>query len=119
MSKRSDADLISDIKEAIGRIAEYLGEMSYGDFLEDIKTQDAIIRNIEVIGEAAKGVTDRVRSSSSEIPWKSIAAMRDRLIHQYFGVNLEIVWQVVSHDLRELEPHFSSLLREIPSGDHD
>lgn len=99
MSDRTDADLLDDIREAIARIAAYIGDMSYEAFLLDIKTQDAVIRNIEIVGEAAKGVSDRLRNANPQVPWRSMAGMRDRLIHQYFGVNLDIVWQVVSCEL--------------------
>lgn len=99
MSRRADSERLNDLREAIQRIQIYLGGISYEEFLDDPKTQDAVIRNIEVIGEAAKGVSEQVREAQQHIPWRNMAGMRDRLIHDYFGVNLDIVWQVVSEEL--------------------
>ncbi len=65
--------------------------MAYEAFLKDLKTQDAVVRNLEIIGEATKQIPDEARQYAPHIPWKSIAGMRDKLIHQYFGVNLDVV----------------------------
>ena len=110
-------DLVHDIQEAIQRIANYLGEMSYDDFCEDIKTQDAVIRNIEIVGEAAKCISDNLRVKAPHIPWKNMAGMRDRLIHHYFGVNLDIVWQVVAVELPNLNSEFDILVDEDKAED--
>lgn len=80
----------------------------YAAFLRDTKTQDAVIRNIEIIGEAAKRLSAEFRKAHGDIRWPEIAGMRDRLVHNYFGVNWEIVWDVVRTKLPELT---SSLAR--------
>ena len=95
MSNRGNPARLADIGEAIDRIVAYVGAMSYEEFVLDIKTQDAVIRNIEIIGEAAKSVSEQLRAASPQVPWRSLAGMRDRLLHQYFGVNLDIVWPAI------------------------
>lgn len=99
MSKRRDEDLISDMQEAMQRIARYIEPLTYDTFLRDTKTQDAVLRNLEIIGEASKYVSANLRDCTPHLPWKSMAGMRDRLIHHYFGVNLDIVWQVITIEL--------------------
>lgn len=113
MSERAEIEFVNDILEAVQRISRYLGGLSYDDFRRDTKTQDAVIRNIEVIGEAAKGVTEEWRAKHPHIPWKSMAGMRDRLIHHYFGVNLDIVWQVASEELPLLTPELSQITKTV------
>lgn len=95
MSKREDLDWISDIKEAIARVEDYTRNMSYDQFRIDLRTQDAVIRNIGIIGEAAKNVSAEFKHRHRNIEWKAIAGTRDKLIHHYFGVNLDILWDVI------------------------
>lgn len=108
MSERTGLELLGDILEATRRIRSYVGEMSYEEFRSDTKTQDSVLRNLEVIGEASRKLPTHERSMIPGVPWKSMAGMRDRLIHDYAGVNLDIVWQVISEELprlvREIEP---------------
>jgi len=113
MSKRSDAELLQDIEEAITRIIAYTTKMSYGKFLADKKTQDAVVRNLEIVGEAVKGLSAILRKKHSSIPWKNIAGMRDRLIHDYSGVNLDIVWGVVKDELPGLVQEARKILRGL------
>lgn len=102
MSERVDGDWLDGILEAMQRIALYIDGLDYSSFLDDTKTQDAVIRNLEVIGEASKNLSPQFRLATPEIPWKNLAGMRDRLIHRYFGVNLDIVWQAASVELPAL-----------------
>ena len=102
MSERTDRDFLEHIREAAGRATFYTQKLTFEVFLEDTKTQDAVIRNIEVIGEATKNLSDELRNRHTAIPWKSLAGMRDRLIHRYFGVNLDIVWNVAKKELPEM-----------------
>lgn len=84
MSKRQDRELLSDVKEAIKRIGIYTQKIEYKEFLQDIKTQDAVVRNLEIIGEAVKNIPKELKKKFYEIPWKELAGVRDRLIHKYF-----------------------------------
>lgn len=102
MSERNDINYLKDILEAARRAFGFSAGLKYDDFVKDIKTQDAVIRNIEIIGEAAKNVTESTRCKYPKVPWKQIAGMRDKLVHQYFGVNIDVVWDVVQKDLEKL-----------------
>jgi uncharacterized protein with HEPN domain len=96
MSERKDGDFLIDIQEAVRRAMNYTAGMVYEIFLSDTKTQDAVIRNLEIIGEATKNLSVEFRTRYPDVPWKSMAGARDRLIHDYFGVNLDIVWEIVT-----------------------
>ncbi|MBI4317729.1 MAG: DUF86 domain-containing protein [Chloroflexi bacterium] len=102
MSKRSDRDCLSDIREALERITTYVAGMIYESFVADKRTQDAVVRNLEILGAATKNLSEEFRAAYPSVPWKSMAATRDRLIHHYFGVNLDIVWQVITLELPAL-----------------
>ena len=102
MSKRGNVEFLNDVQEAIRRIELYTQDIDYEDFLEDIKAQDAVVRNLEIIGEAAKNISDDFKAKYPQIPWKDLAGIRDKLIHHYFGVNLEIVWAIIDEDLPQL-----------------
>lgn len=102
MSKREDTAIIQDMKEAIERIMSYTSRMEYDGFQQDYKTQDAVIRNIEILGEAAKLLSDETKEKHPDIPWKDIAGTRDKLIHDYFGVNIDIVWDIAKNEIPTL-----------------
>ncbi len=113
MSKRGDKEILMDILEAINRIKIYTNGMDYETFLLDIKTQDAVIRNIEIIGEAVKLLSPKIKEKYNNIPWKDIAGIRDKLIHFYFGINLDIVWDVAKNKVLEIEKSIKEILKEI------
>ena len=113
MSKPSDLDLLDDILICMEKIQSYIVGFTYEQFINDLKTQDAVIRNIEVIGEAVKHLSDNLRLKYSDIPWKEISGTRDRLIHDYFGVNIDIVWKIATVDIPKLKPKIENVKDEF------
>jgi uncharacterized protein with HEPN domain len=111
---RDDRFYLLHILDCIKRILEYTRDGRDG-FFSDTKTQDAVIRNIEVIGEAAKNLSPELRAANPDVPWKQIAGMRDTLIHHYFGVKLDLVWQVVATDLPGFQARVEQLLAGPPA----
>jgi len=110
MSKRGVVEILSDIKEAISRISNYIKDVSYEQFLYDLKTQDAVVRNFEIIGEAVKLLPEELKKKYDAIPWIKIAGIRDRLIHQYFGVNYEILWIIIQEELTDFYINLDKIL---------
>ena len=111
MSERTDIEYLADTKEAVLRINAYTQDLTFEQFLEDKKTQDAVVRNLEVIGEAVKNISEESKSRFPQIPWKDLAGVRDKLIHHYFGVNFDIVWNIVKQELPELLSQLEEILK--------
>lgn len=103
---------LQDILEAIKRIDEYLDKLTFEEFSKDNKTADAVIRNFAVIGEAAKHIPASVKRKHPEVAWKRMAGMRDKVIHEYFGVDLKILWDTSKIDLPASKPVLKRLLKE-------
>lgn len=101
--KRGAAELLSDMRDAIHAAREFSRGVTFEEFRNNREKQFAIIHALEIIGEAAKGVPASVRDDYPDVPWRDIAGMRDRLIHGYFSVNLERLWNTVQQDLPHLE----------------
>lgn len=109
-------DYLEHILEAIERIDRYLSDMDEVTFLNDQKTQDAVVRNFEIIGEAAHNIEryhSEFAAAHSEVPWTVIYAMRNRVAHGYFKVDLEMVWKTIYTDLPELHIQIKNLLQQI------
>lgn len=94
---------LEHILESISLIEEYVKDKDKSDFLESPQLQDSVIRRVEIIGETIKNIPDEVKETHSIIPWKKIVGMRDILIHQYFGVDLNLTWKVIEKDIPELK----------------
>lgn len=103
---------LEDILEAARKIAVYTGGLSKTAFLEDEKTIDAVVRNLEVIGEAVKKLPEDLRAQHSAVEWKKIAGLRDILIHEYFGLDAEIVWDIVQNKVPALDREVRTMLHE-------
>jgi uncharacterized protein with HEPN domain len=113
MSNRSIFLLIEDIWEAIEKIERYTNGMTQDTFQEDEKTSDAVVRNFEVIGEAAGRLPEDFTNRYSEIEWSKIVGLRNRIVHEYFGVDLEIIWQILQNDLPAFKAALSTIRSEL------
>lgn len=109
MRETRDEPYLRHIEDSIGRIERYTAA-GRDSFLTDPMVQDAVVRNLEVIGEAAKQLSEEARAAAPEIRWREIAGMRDKLIHQYFGVDLDVVWAVVERELEPLREAIKAIL---------
>jgi uncharacterized protein with HEPN domain len=103
MSKRKPDVYLQDILESIGFIQRFLEGISEDEFYKNVEKQDAVLRRLEIIGEAVKHLPDEIREDHPDIPWRQIAGMRDILIHEYFGITLEMVWVVATEDILDLK----------------
>lgn len=110
---KDDRIYLLHIRDAIRQIVEYTATEK-DSFLADRKTQDAVIRNLEIIGEATKRISPSLKSAHADVAWKPIAGMRDKLIHDYFGVNVQLVWEAVERDLPQLYEKVNELLATLP-----
>lgn len=109
---KDDRIYLLHIRDAIQHILEYT-VAGKANFLDDRKTQDAVVRNLEIIGEATRRLASSLKDAHPDISWKPIAGMRDKLIHDYFGINLQLVWDVVERDLPALSHKVSQLLEDL------
>jgi len=108
-------DYVQDILEAIIEVKDFTAGMGLGDFVNDKKTINAVVRSLEIIGEAAKKIPGDMREKYPDIPWKGMAGMRDKLIHEYFGVDLDIVWEVINVELPPIKPLIQQVLEDVDS----
>lgn len=120
-----DQDYLEHIQDAIGKIHRYVSGKSEADFMVNDLVQDGVIRNLEIIGEAAAKLSAELKSTHSEVPWGEIAGMRNRLIHGYISVNLQIVWDTVEKVLPDFLAKVADIQGELrqprplrPSGEH-
>lgn len=111
--ERDYKDYLKDIVEAIEKTQSFTSNIDYDSFIKDDKTIFAVIRALEVVGEALKGVSEDIRKLNPDIPWKDMAGMRDVLIHDYFGVDYETVWLTVKEKIPEILPLIKNLLKEM------
>lgn len=113
MSERPVRVLLDDILESVQKARRYVAGLDREAFLSDEKTADAVVRNLEIIGEAAGRLPERFRSQHGEIEWRRIVGLRNRIVHEYFGIDLAIVWEILQHELPELENRVSAIRRSI------
>jgi uncharacterized protein with HEPN domain len=111
MSKRTPGLLLEDIQESAEKILEYTGDMSFEEFSNDNKTVDAVIRNFEIIGEASNLLPDEIKDKYSEIDWHRIRGFRNRIVHDYFGVDLQILWKITTDQIPGLLSEIIKIIR--------
>ena len=102
---------IEDILDSIAKINAYTKDMSFSEFKNDSKTQDAVVRNFEIIGEAARQIPPDIKKKNPKVPWKAMIGMRNKMIHEYAGVVLEVVWKTLKEDLPGLEKQLKEIFR--------
>lgn len=111
MCKKEELLYFQDIIDSIKKIEQYTKKMSFDDFMEDSKTIDAVVRNLEIIGEATRYIAIATKQKHPEIPWAQIAGMRNKVIHEYSGVDSSILWQTVKVDIPDLKKKIIKILQ--------
>ena len=117
MTQRDFADSLQDILEAIGAIERFTAKVNLENFVQNEEKCFAVEKALEIIGEAVKNVPDFVRRDYPEIPWKKIAGMRDKLAHQYWHTDVEVVWKTVQEDVPKLKVMITRIIEDLPNDD--
>ncbi len=115
MKDRKDDLCLHDIAKSCTKITEYLGNVSEKAFKSNELLQDAVVRNIEIIGEASKGISPELREQNPEIEWREIMRMRDKIVHHYFKLDLDVIWQTVTEDIPQLKLKIDDILKSTPN----
>lgn len=111
--ERSYLMYLLDIQTAMLRIEEYIQGLSYSSFVKDYKTVDAVIRNFEVIGEASKNLPDSIKERYPEIPWSEMYLLRNKVSHEYFGIDYEIIWDIAFNYLPSNKLYIDSVIDKV------
>jgi uncharacterized protein with HEPN domain len=113
MSERKSKLLLEDILDSAEKIITYTQSLTFGEFIQDSKTIDAVMRNFEIIGEAANRLPDELKDNNPEIDWHKIRGLRNRIVHAYFGINYHIIWSIIEDYLDEMITAIKRLIGEI------
>lgn len=103
---------LDDILQAAGEVREYTTGLSEKQFFGDRKTIEAVVWNLQIIGEAAKNIPEEIRSRYPSVPWRDMAGLRDIIVHQYFGIKLDLIWKVIQRDLLRVEEGIRAILEQ-------
>lgn len=115
MSDRPADLLLADILDACERIERYIADLDHDEFCADEKTEDAVVRNLEIIGEAAGRLPRTVKSNHPEVEWNKIVGLRNRIVHAYFGIDLEIIWEILKSDLPAFRSTVETIMQNPPT----
>lgn len=113
MTEKSPLVFLDDIIEALSKIEQFTQGLTADGFKQNVVVIDAVIRNLEILGEAANNLPDEITELHPDLPWAQMVGLRNFLIHEYSGVNPDIIWAIVSEDLPGLEEKIQSLLKEL------
>lgn len=113
MKKRTHKMFVEDIMEAVNKVDHYIKGFTYEAFVKNEMAVDAVMRNLEIIGEASRNIPDDVREKYPDIPWGRMVGLRDIAIHEYFGVDLGIIWQIITRNLPETKPKIAAMLKSF------
>ena len=113
MSKRNNLLLLKDITEAINNIDEYLAGYSEDDFYRDRKTKDAVVRNLEIIGEASNQVTNEFKILHSNVEWRETADLRNKIIHDYSGIDYVLLWEIIKLDIPSFKQKIQLIIEQL------
>ena len=109
---RAIADYLGDIRDAVAKAQQFVADMTFEQFAEDEKTAFAVVRCLEIIGEAARKIPEPVRGQYPQVPWQEMMGMRNFLIHDYMGVNYRVVWNTIQNDLPPLKQQIEQIIAE-------
>lgn len=116
--KRNYQMFVRDIWDSINKVEQFVEGLSFEDFVNDDKTVSAVIRKLEIIGEATKNIPSSTKQEYPQLNWRGMAGMRDKLIHNYFGVDFEILWKVIKEDIPNIKPLVKQILDDLEKGDN-
>jgi uncharacterized protein with HEPN domain len=113
MKPRELIDYLYDIKDAMNKAEIFLGEMDLDTLKKDDRTIYAVIRTLEIMGEAAKKIPADIRDKYPRIPWRELCAIRDKVIHNYFGVDLDVIYKTITEDIPEVKPFINEMINSL------
>lgn len=111
--KRSELVYLEDILDAVRKIMAYLSDTSKSEFYANTEKQDAVLRRLEIIGEASKKISNALRLRYADVPWRQMAGMRDVVIHEYYGVSLDLIWNVAKKEIPPLQAKIEQIIEDL------